>query len=143
MVSGIAIMAGKTGYGIVADHVGDYRANWIFSVILLAGLFLCCVPVISLPLLFSAVCLYSFGLGLTTVGLTAWVGDWSTEERYDANTRRFQMGYSGGALVFSALPGILADRVGGSYIPAYVLILISAMIVIGIVQYIYRRKRTE
>ncbi|MBR0161737.1 MAG: MFS transporter [Oscillospiraceae bacterium] len=140
MVSGIAIMAGKTGYGIVADHVGDYRTNWIFSVILLAGLLLCCIPGISLPRLFSAMCLYSFGLGLTTVGLTAWVGDWSSEDRYDANTRRFQMGYSGGALVFSALPGILADQAGGSYIPAYVFFLISAMIVVGIVQYIYRRK---
>ena len=139
MISGIAIMVGKTGYGVVADQVGDYRANWIFGVILLAGLVLCCMPVTNLLLMFGAMCLYGFGLGLTTVGLTAWVGDWSREDQYDINTRRFQMGYSGGALVFSALPGVLADHSGGSYIPAYVFFLISAVIVIGIVQFIYRR----
>ena len=139
MISGIAIMAGKTGYGIVSDHLGNRKTNWIFGAILLAGLFLCCLPGRSPVLLFSAMCTYGFGLGLTTVGLTAWVGDWSGEGQYDVNTRRFQMGYSGGSLLFATLPGIMADRAGGSYIPAYVFFLFSAVIVIGIVQWIYRR----
>ena len=141
MVSGIALMLGKPGFGVVAERLGTYRTNRAFGAILLLGLTLCCIPRCSLPLLFAAMCTYGVGLGLTTVGLTAWVGDWSREEQYDANTRRFQMGYIGGALLFSSLPGILADRAGGSYIPAYVFFLVSAAAVIAIVQFIYRRHR--
>lgn len=136
-VSGVALMAGKTGYGVVSDRIGNYRTNWLFGVILLIGLTLCCAMGNRLPLMFAAMCAYGIGLGLTTVGLTAWVGDWSREDQYDDNTRRFQLGYSGGALVFSALPGILADRAGGSYIPAYFFFLLSAVAVIGITQWIY------
>ena len=118
-VSGVLLMAGKAGYGFVADRLGNVRTNWIFAVFLILGLFLCCVTGNSIPMLFTAMCTYGFGLGLTTVGMTAWVGDWSAEDQYDTNTRRFQLGYAGGTLVFSSLPGILADRTGGSYVPAY------------------------
>ena len=138
-VSGIFIMAGKAGYGFVSDRLGNVRTNWIFGIILIFGLLLCCLMAGSIPLLFVAMCTYGFGLGLTTVGLTAWVGDWSTEEQYDENTRRFQLGYSGGALVFSALPGILADRAGGSYVPAYVFFFLSSIVVVLVVQTIYYR----
>ena len=139
MVSGIAIMFGKSGYGVVADRIGDYRTNWVFGIILIGGLALCCIPRNSLPLLYATMCTYSFGLGLTTVGLTAWVGDWSREDQYDANTRRFQAGYSGGALLFSPLPGLLADRAGGSYVPAYVFFLVSAVLVVLVAQRFYLR----
>ena len=91
-VSGVALMAGKTGYGVVSDRIGNYCTNWLFGVILLIGLTLCCAMGNRLPLMFAAMCAYGIGLGLTTVGLTAWVGDWSREDQYDDNTRRFQLG---------------------------------------------------
>lgn len=138
MISGIAIMIGKTAYGMIADHLGDYKTNRLFGVILILGLFLCCLPHSSRILMFAAVFLYGFGLGLTTVGLTAWVGDWSREDQYDRNIRLFQLGYSGGSLIFSALPGLLADRAGGSYIPAFQFFLLSAFAITLIVQWIYR-----
>ena len=138
-VSGVFIMAGKAGYGVVSDRLGNVRTNWIFGAVLILGLLLCCMMAGSIPLLFIAMCTYGFGLGLTTVGLTAWVGDWSTEEQYDTNTRRFQLGYAGGALVFSSLPGVLADRAGGSYVPAFVFFFLSSVVVVAVVQWIYYR----
>ena len=138
-VSGVFIMAGKAGFGLVSDRLGTVRTNWIFGALLILGLFLCCVIRGSIPLLFAAMCTYGFGLGLTTVGLTAWVGDWSTQAQYDANTRRFQLGYSGGALVFSSLPGILADRAGGSYVSSYVFFFLSSIVMLAVVQSIYYR----
>ncbi|MBE6909299.1 MAG: MFS transporter [Ruminococcaceae bacterium] len=140
-VSGIALMLGKIAFGWVSERAGMYAGNWIFGLILVAGLVLLCLPVKNSALLYLAMAAYGVGLSLTTVGLTAWAGDWSTEERYDSTVGRFQIGYSGGGLLFSSLPGILADRSGGSYRPAYLFFLACAVCMLLTVQFIYLRKR--
>lgn len=137
-VSGIMLTVGKFIYGGVSDRLGIYRCNWIFGLILIGGLTLCCTMGSSVVLLFLAMCGYGTGLATTTVGLTAWAGDLSTPEQYDGNIRRFQLGYAAGTLVFSSLPGILADRFGGSYVPAYIFFTVCAVFVVLSVQWLYR-----
>ena len=53
------------------------------------------------------------------VGLTSWVMDLCSPDQFEVMVRRFQICYSAGSLVFSVMPGVLADMSGGSYVPAY------------------------
>lgn len=138
-VSGVALMVGKFGYGAVTERITAYRSNWLFGAILTAGFALCCVFRGSAALLYLAMVLLGLGLALGTVGLTAWAGDLVPPEKYDDTVRRFQVGYSAGALLFSTLPGILADRSGGSYVPAYVCFTLCVVFAVLAVQWVYKR----
>ena len=138
-VSGIALMASKFGYGLLEEKLTTYQTNWLFGAILTAGLILCCAIGGRTAMLFIAMIVYAMGLPLGTVGLTAWAGDLAAPEQYDETIRRFQVGYSAGGLVFSSLPGILADRFGGSYVPAYIFFTACAVFTVVVIQRLYRR----
>ncbi|MBO4288539.1 MAG: MFS transporter, partial [Lachnospiraceae bacterium] len=140
-VSGMALMLGKVGYGWATEHLGSGRSNWLFGALLVAGVALCCVCAGNTALLYGTMCVYGLGLAFTTVGMTAWAGDWSGPGQYDDTVRRFQIGYSGGTMLFSSLPGVLADRAHGSYRPAYILFLLCAVFVLAAVQVTYHKKR--
>lgn len=137
-VSGVMMTLGKCVYGWVSERIGTEGSNGLFSIVLLCGMVLCCVMGRSIPLLFAAMCAYGGGLALTTVGLTAWAGDLSSPEQYDATVRRFQIGYAAGSLLFSPLPGLLADRFGGSYVPAYVFFTACTVAVVWIIRRTYK-----
>ena len=136
-VSGLTLTAAKCAYGALGERLGLRRSNRVFGAALLSGLALLCCMGTSTALLFFGVLFYSAGLALTTVGLTAWCGDWCRPEQYEATVRRFQIGYALGGLVFSALPGALADRSGGSYTPAYLLFTLCAAALAFCVERVY------
>ena len=94
---------------------------------------------IFMKIVILAMIVYGLGLPLGTVALTAWAGDLASPEKYDETIRRFQVGYSAGGLVFSTLPGILADRFGGSYVPAYIFFTACAVFTVFAIQRTYRR----
>ncbi len=142
-VSGITMTVSKCIFGWVSDKLSTYKCNRIFGFVLILGMVLLCIPTDSSIFLLSAMSLYGVGLALTTVGLTAWAGDFSSHEEYDRTIRRFQIGYAAGTLVFSSLPGILADRFGGSYIPAYIFFALCAVFVVLSVQHTYRQISRE
>lgn len=143
-VSGVMMTLSKCAFGWTADHLGTWRSNWIFGSVVVSGLVLCCcITGGSTVILFAAMCLYGAGLAVTTVGPTAWAGDLSTPETYDANVRRFQLYSSAGTLLFSSVPGILADHLGGSYIPAYMLFTAFAVFVLLSVQWLYHHFSTK
>lgn len=135
--SGVMLTLGKFVFGWVSDQLGTYKSNWIFGTILILGMILSCMMHGSVLLLFLSMCGYGAGLATTTIGLTAWAGDLSASDQYDNNVRRFQLGYAAGTLVFSSLPGLLADHFGGSYIPAYVFFTFCAVFVLLSVQWLY------
>jgi len=137
-VSGITLTLGKYGYGWLSDRVGTYHSNRIFGAVLTLGMTLCCVMGSSPAVMLAAMVCYGAGLATTTVGLNAWAGDLSSPDQYNVNVRRFQLGYSGGTLLFSSLPGVLADRFGGSYVPAYLFFVFCTLFVLGSVQWLYR-----
>ena len=138
-ISGVTLMVSKFAYGVIEERLSTYRTNWIFGGLLTAGLVLCCVFGGRPALLFLAMIVYGLGLPLGTVALTAWAGDLSSPEKYDETIRRFQVGYSAGGLVFSTLPGILADRFSGSYVPAYIFFTACAVFTVFAIQRTYRR----
>ena len=140
-VSGVMMTCGKFTYGLLSEKISVYRTNYVFGVIVLSGLILLCLMGTNTKLMFAGSFLYGLGLALTTVGLTTWAGEWSRPEQFDRNVRRFQIGYTAGGLVFSALPGILADRSGGSYVPAYVFFILCTVYVLFACQFTFIRLR--
>lgn len=129
-VSGISLMAGKILYGRLEDKWGSSRCNMLFGPVFLAGMLLFCFLGRSHSVLFPAMVMYSFGMAYMSVGLSTWPSELSSEKGHDRLVQIFQIGYAGGSLLFSPLPGIMADRAGGSYIPVFALFTVFAAIVL-------------
>lgn len=87
---------------------------------------------------YAASILYGFGVPMSTVGLSVWAEDFTDTARFDWALRLFQMGYGAGALVFSFMPGMIADRCG-SYAPAYIVFLAFGVFSLATVQNTYRK----
>ena len=138
-VSGLALTGGKLLYGALTERIGIRCCNWLFGILMILGLVLLCTCTGSTALLMAGMLLYGCGLAFTTVGMTAWALDLSAPEQQERTVRYFQIGHSGGGLLFSSLPGILADRFGGSYVPAYLFFIFCALFVLLTIQGIYRR----
>ncbi|MDO4170160.1 MAG: MFS transporter [Lachnospiraceae bacterium] len=139
--SGIVIMFSKSLYGFMTERITTIRCNWIFGICLVSGLTLSCFAGSNVYHMLFAILLYSAGLGMTTVGLVVWASEWTNEDTFDACNQRFQTLYTASGILFSSLPGILADHFHGSYVPAFIFFTLSAVLVIGFVQLIYYRKK--
>ena len=144
-VSGVSLMLGKLAYGRISDTLGGKKSNYIFAPVFFAGLVLCCFIKSGLTVLFAAMILFSFGMSYMSVGLSSWCAELSDEKNYPKNIQFFQVGYSAGSLLFSALPGIIADKCGGSYVPAFVMFLILALLLTTGIQFVFIRheRRTK
>ena len=140
-ISGVGLMitVGKLLYGGTTDRIGGRRSSLLFGGILLAGHLLCCLAFVGSRFLCAAtvICL-GIGYPIATIGPSVWAGDMSTADRYPAVVRRLQVIYAGGALAFASVPGILADRFGGSYIPAYVLFSVFLALALLFIALAYR-----
>jgi len=131
--SGIILLVGKWGYGIINDAIGSNRTNMLFTGALLIGAVTgCMLTADSVVMLFLSTALTNTGLVVATVGISIWAANLSSEESYVRTLRNYQVSYTIGGLVFSSVPGLLADLTG-SYLPTRLLaIVLSAIVVIGV-----------
>jgi sugar phosphate permease len=138
-VMGVVLTISKILYGKLTDALGAYRSNYIFSALLLAGLVVSCTVNRTGKIgMYASIVLMGVGYPIALVGLSIWAGDFSVEARYAEAVKRLQIAYQLGGLLFSALPGFLAD-VTGSYAPAYLLFCVLLVASMTIVQSMYRR----
>ena len=93
----------------------------------------------SLPLAAAAITLTGLGMPLSSVTLSVWAGDLSAPEDYDRLVKWLSSTYMLGSLVTGPVPGLLADRFGGSYVPAYGLFLLFLLVSMLLIQTVYRR----
>ena len=137
-VFGLMLMAGKCVLGVVCDRFGGYKANYLFGTLMALGVMLSIFARADSPaLMYAAAILYGFGCPLSTVGISIWAGDFSDEKTYASRVQRMQFCYALGTLLFSTMPGMIADRFG-SYVPAYVIFLAFCVTALIIVQCSYR-----
>lgn len=141
--SGAALIIGKILYGRLGDRITNYKSNYIFGPLLFSGCLLCCFIPYGKAVVYISELVFSAGMAFTSVGLTAWASDLSSEEKCNGNIRLFQILYAAGTLTFSPLPGMIADRTGGSYIPAYAMFAALALYIITAVQYCYRQAENQ
>ena len=135
-IIGAALTVGKIFFGELTDKVGGFRSSVVFCIILVAGNTLCCLaglgsPVISL----IAASTLGFGYSVSTIGPSIWAGDLSSELEFSKTVRTFQIFYSLGALITASIPGILADRFGGTYVPAFIMFtamsVVASVLIVG------------
>ncbi len=134
--SGLALMVGKIAYGQLRDKLGTYRSNYILFGITIAGMVLCCLASTgSIVLAFLAITAVSIGLSLS-VALPLFAFDLSSTAQCEGRVRWATISYMIGNLIFSSTPGIIADATG-SYIPAFALYGVAAVVALIIIQIIY------
>lgn len=137
---GLVLIAAKVLYGWLSDRLGSRMANRLIFGVFLAGFALCCLAYTqSLPLAAAAITLTGLGMPLSSVTLSVWAGDLSAPEDYDRLVKWLSSAYMLGSLVTGPVPGLLADRFGGSYVPAYGLFLFFLLISMLLIQTVYRR----
>ena len=142
-ITGVALMAGKLLYGAVSERFTTPRANVAFGLVLIASTALMCLVRLGPAVMLLSMALYGTGLALTTVGLTACAAEWSVPAHYRTTVEQFQTGYYAGALVFSLVPGIIADHTGGDYLPAFVLFFLCSVWVVFAIVWTDRRKKRQ
>lgn len=138
-MSGIAMMLGKIAFGRLGDKITNYKSNYIFGSIMLLGLAVCCLVPSGVWAAYAGSVLFCFGIAFTSVGLATWAVDLSAPDKCERNIRLFQTLYSVGTLVFSPVPGMIADRDNGSYVWSYALFAALGVYVFAVVQHCYRR----
>jgi len=134
---GAAICLGKILCGQIYDRMGVRAGNHFAFGTYLLGLILCCLaPTQSIFIAVAALLLFSLGLSICGVPPAVWAPDLASEDNYPKLVRSFTVAYTVGMLIFGPVPGILADLMGGSYLPAYLLftafLLMAYLIVLGI-----------
>lgn len=127
---GIVLTFGKIVYGQVTDRIGGLSSTLWFGAVLIAGHVFCCLIFLHVPAICVAqVLAMGIGYPISTVGVSIWARDFAPASQYPAVVRRLQVIFAGGALIFSSVPGVLADLTG-TYITAYVLftgLLVTAL----------------
>lgn len=136
-LQGMVLVGSKLLSGGVADKFGPKRCTTMLMIIFVLG----CVLVqlmngVSLFWCFAPVCLMGFGASVYNVGPPLWAGDLSDTEGYPKLLKWLQIFYNLGGILFSAVPGIIADHTG-EYKSSYVLIAGMMLLALAILRWSY------
>lgn len=145
---GIVILGGKMLFGAVSDRIGIYRSNFIFYSMYVIGLALCALAFLQkLPLGYLAMVVLGLGYPVGTTGLSMYGLDMAANPEEGAKqVKRFQIAYMIGTMVFSSVPGIMADAADGSYVTAFVVmcgIIAVSMVIVQATYATLKRRQTK
>ena len=140
--SGTLLMVGKLVFGIMSEKITLYKTSLIYGALgIVSTTALCFSAKLGSGFFLFSCGVYGFALTMLSVGLVAWTGDWFPPSDLTEMARRFQLAYSIGSLVNSLIPGIMADRCGGSYIPFYGFAAVCHVVVMIILVFTYKSVR--
>ena len=139
-IGSICASAGKLLFGWIADRFSTYYCNYIYGSLAIAGLAVLCISR-SAAGLYLGMAAFVIGISIAMTGPAAWSGDLSEPEQFDRTIQRFQKMYTLGSLIFTLMPGMIADRCGGSYLPAYWIFLAFTVYLIAAIQRQYIKIR--
>lgn len=138
---GLVLSFSKIAFGSITDRIGSWRSNFFFGILFITAhaLFALVCSMRPLPPFSAAaacVMLYALSAPECTVAISLWARDLSGDDTYEETVRRCNVLASVGALVFSPMPGMLADHTG-SYVAAYLVFTLSCLICLVIIQNTY------
>ena len=139
-IGSICASAGKLLFGWIADRFSTYYCNYIYGSLAIAGLAVLCISR-SAAGLYLGMAAFVIGISIAMTGPAAWSGDLSEPEQFDRTIQRFQKMYTLGSLIFTLMPGMIADRCGSSYLPAYWIFLAFTVYLIAAIQRQYIKIR--
>ena len=87
---------------------------------------------------FAPIFLIGFGASVYNVGPPLWAGDLSDRAGYPKLLRWLQLFFNLGGILFSSVPGVIADRTG-EYKSSYLLIAAMVLTALLILRWSYRR----
>lgn len=124
---GLTLCVGKCLYGGAADLLGRIRAGNLFHGCFVLAIFLCaaCIPG-SQIMAYTALTLLGIGFPMLSVGISQLASGTAHKEYYADAVRKLQTAYMLGTVIFSTVPGILADW-AGSYVPCYYILAAVAL----------------
>lgn len=134
---GLGMIFGKLFFGSLYDRIGAFICNFIFFGILAVSLIFCSLADLgNYALMFASLIMFGVGIPVSTVGFSVWAKDFSSSETLPDEVKKFQICFGIGNLVFSVMPGAVAD-ITGSYAPAYAVFLVMELFSFTIIQLAY------
>ena len=138
-LQGTVLVCSKFLSGGLADRFGSKRCTSLLMVLFILG----CTLVqlmngVSLLWCFAPVALMGFGASVYNVGPPLWAGDLSDKAGYPKLLKWLQIFYNLGGILFSAVPGIIADHTG-EYKSSYLLIAAMMLLSLTILRWAYWR----
>jgi MFS family permease len=138
----LVLMCSKMASGEIADRIGTRNC----SVLLISAFILGCFCVLGMNgtdmvWCFAVPVLLGFGSPLYNIGAPLWAGDLAPQEAYADTLRWLQIFYNLGGIIFSMVPGMIADRTG-EYKSSYLLFAGMMVVSLSILLWAYHR-RTE
>ena len=136
---GLVLVCSKFLSGGLADRFGTKRCTSLLMVLFILG----CVLVwfmngVSLLLCFAPMVLMSLGASVYNVGPPLWAADLSDRAGYPKLLKWLQLFYNLGGILFSVVPGVIADHTG-EYRSAYLLIAAMMLLSLAILRWAYWR----
>ena len=138
-LQGMLLVCSKFLSGGMADRFGPKRCTSLLMALFVLG----CAAVqlmngVSLFWCFAPVCFMGFGASVYNVGPPLWAGDLSNKAGYPKLLKWLQIFYNLGGILFSAVPGLIANHTG-EYKSSYVLIALMMLTSLLILRWAYWR----
>lgn len=127
-IFGTVMFVGKLVYGALHDSIGGLITNFIFTTAYVVGLFIIWLWIPSTGLMVAAIVMVALGCCLCASGLPCWAADLLPADQYDKAIGRNQAAYNLCALLFSIVPGPIADLTGSYRMVALILTVMAAII---------------
>lgn len=122
-VAGAMLMVCKFLFGFLSEKITLFKTSMLFSFLMAAGTALLLFSGRSQLILYLGYGVFGGAISMITIGVVSWTSDWASEKERDGLKRVFQLLYSIGGMGFTMISGVMADHMGGSYLPSYVILL--------------------
>ncbi len=123
-IIGLLLTVAKLLFGHFTDRWGGFGTSMAFWVLVIIGhVGTCLAYTQSTVIAYAVAIVLGIGYALTNLGASIWASDMVEPTQYAKVIRTLNVSQSGGALLCSSVPGILAD-ISGSYISSYIMFTI-------------------
>ena len=138
-LSGACMMVFKPIAGRVMDVMGTRHGSALFFMCFITGQVLLCVVPCGLVLVAAAGTFFSYtGQPLSSIGVSSWALDFSTEQTRAQTIKRFQLFFTAGTFLCNLFPGALYDLCG-TYVVSYIIFAVEIVLCALIVVRTYRK----
>lgn len=139
---GLILVLSKLGSGALADRIGVKHSSTLLILTFILGCFLVIgMNGVNRFYPYTLAILLGIGASIYNTGPPLWAGDFSSGEQYARTLKWLQIFYNLGGIVFTVIPGFIADHTG-EYKTSYLLFAAMMFISLTILLWAYRWKAT-
>ncbi len=137
---GICMSVSKVLLGAAADRIGNRSSTLGATVLMALG---CAAALLLDGSAFRGIAftlILGLGFGVTSVGISLWAADFSSEETYGRTVKNLQIALSSGSILISSYPGFLYERTG-EYRSSYAILCALSLLTVLLLLIAYRLHR--